>query len=118
MVREEVLALEDNKLRAEVAQRIMGIKVEYPFGAGYPYYLEEGGMKWAPIPNYPADILAAWQVVVKMEELGFYFKLDSWQVEFYASGSDISKNTVKFDGLTPELVCPAICKAALLVRLV
>ena len=120
MSKEEILTMSGNKLKAEVAQRVMGIKVEYPFAEGYPYYLREdkdGRMKWDIVPNYPGDISDAWQVVENLEALGFYFKLDSWEIEFYASGADIGKNTVRFDVLTSRSVSEAICKAALLTRL-
>ncbi|MBA7656223.1 hypothetical protein ES703_64138 [subsurface metagenome] len=72
MDKNTILAMEGNKLRAEVAQRIMGIKVEYPFAEGYPYYLREdkdGKMKWDIVPGYHRDISAAWQVVEKMRSM-------------------------------------------------
>lgn len=68
MTEEEILALEaGDQLNAEVASQIMGIKVEYPFGEGYPYYLrgdKDGKMKYDTVPQYSTDILAAWPIVM------------------------------------------------------
>jgi len=136
MTKEEILAMEPGKyLDRMVAQEVMDEKQPQstPQNAldrmlvNNPIRSEKGNWvclcdyehgdipEWHPL-NFSTDISAAWQVVERMEELGFYFRLDSWEVEFYASGVDMSKNTVTFGALASRLVCEAICKAALLAK--
>jgi len=111
MTKEEILAMEAGiELDGWVAEEVMGIKTLVRAGL-------ITGEDEVPLLAYSEDISAAWQVVDRMEELGFYFRLDSWGVEFYASSVDMSKNTVTFGALASRLVCEAICKAALLAKM-
>jgi len=137
MTEEEILAMKAGPgLNAEVASQIMDIKVEYPFGEGFPYYLKEddrwtndvpwagqGKMKWAPILPYSTDISAAWLVwlaVTKDEPEGWAIYSDSngeVSVEHYPDDYKGDREAFcgdfRVDGLFPE----AICKAALLAKL-
>lgn len=137
MTKEEILQLVGNELNAEVASKIMGIKVEYPYAAGYPYYLREdkgwrdgGGpkMKWNIVPNY-GDIVAAWGVVEKLEALGYYIEimaniLGERRIRFTLLGAYlgtgvghkvISQGECLFRNI--KEVPEAICRAALLCQL-
>jgi len=120
--------MEGNRLKAEVAQKIMGIKVVYPFAEGYPYYFREdkdGKMKWDIVPDYPGDILAAWQALEKLAELLMDEETGlSPSIYILRAKDGCYTLAVEADGKVEwgkhpycDTAPKAICKAALLAKL-
>lgn len=118
----EILNMEaGNKLNASVAELIMGIKVEYPFGEGYPYYLKgnpeipKEHFKYDTIPKYSMDIVAAFQVSNKLKEDDLTLELiDGADGNVMATFISISGDHIfRYESAVCMTVPEAICKAAL-----
>lgn len=117
VTKKEILAMKAGRqLDGLVGKEVMGIKVEYPFAEGCPYYLredEDKKMKWDIVPFYSTDTVAAWQVVDKVID-GHGFEL--YTATEYAQG----KWFAHFYGLAraeADTATEAISKAALLAKL-
>jgi hypothetical protein len=116
-----MMKMTDRELDALVAEKVMGWII------GYPLADAPDGMPPRPpgdtrshydypvlVPAYSTDITAAWQVVEKMEDLGYH-----WRFANVIPSSDPIVYTMKFmrmdtDAKETEFTAPlAICRAAL-----
>jgi hypothetical protein len=76
------------EMDALVAEKVMGWKVSYTY-EGYPRYEDHGpvGSYWASIPEFSTRIEKAWEVVEKMDSLGWKFGMvqdgNGWDVNIY-----------------------------------
>ena len=112
MTREEIERLEGRELDAAVAEHVMGLSVSN--GRVFSHYEEdefgEVSAVWVRVPRYCSDIAAAWQVIERMWDLGWYVDMghyeDEWEVAFY-NGLQRYEDC----GWPPAAV---ICRAALL----
>ncbi len=61
------------ELDALVAEKVMGIELTIT-SQGHPYF-RDGTLLRVPIAHYSTDIAAAWQVVEKMRDLGYWCQM-------------------------------------------
>ena len=126
MTREEIMRLEGRELDAAVHERVFGRPVKWAApSAAFTFPFDPDAR--IRIPDYSSDIAAAWQVVERMFERGFYPEIsyDSdgtgcndkakvyaiFHTEDHYCGWPCAANAVKD---VPQRVPTAICRAALL----
>ena len=109
MTREEIMRLEGRELDAAVHERVFGRPVKWAAPSAEFTFPFDPDTR-IRIPDYSADIAAAWQVIERMWDLGWYVDMghyeDEWEVAFY-NGLQRYEDC----GWPPAAV---ICRAALL----
>jgi len=112
------------ELDALIAERVMGYKRAHmddpEINFAGDIWLNPNGTKYlhtAALPEYSTSIEAAWEVVEKLHELGFFFDLhwdlntSVWTTSFKKS-SDISEpNFYSKEREAPHAICKAALKA-------
>lgn len=112
------LGVAGRELDALIAEKVMGLKVDYEFegfgGLRVPSLVDKYD-EWGYLPDYSTDISAAWQVVEKFYsmKLDKYSNGQEWRC--YLVGVRDGKNA---DATGVADTAPlAVCRAALLVVL-
>ncbi len=112
MTRERVLAMKAGReLDADIAEKIMGIKVHFEYSPDGPVYLLDSTLLNGRyhVKNYSTNISAAWDVVEKMQETKLVRLFANGEDYICKIGGDLMFCISKCNSM-PE----AVCKAALL----
>ena len=95
------------EIDALVAEKVMGITL---IGKDMAAYLNEETQFMMPIPFYSTDIAAAWEVVEKVNDLGWNISFDpipqEWITDF-----DEHQDWVVSNKTAPMAICLAALKA-------
>lgn len=110
--------LEGRALDAAVAEKVMGLKLDYEFadflgGAPTVPALRDQYDEWGELPHYSTDILAAWEVVESLRQRGVFVDVYTSSVGFQAIAQRRKGGNVIAP--QPSETAPlAICRAVLL----
>jgi len=116
MTRDEIIKMPAGKeLDALIAEKVLGYqKLSFPAMPKYQRPSENGIQALYDLPDYSTKIHAAWEVLEKMESLGFAWELATDLNSVWCEFANVHDHT-KYINANGNSSAPfAICRAALL----
>jgi hypothetical protein len=117
MTREEILNMPAGReMDALIAEKVLNLMVDYEFEEPFVPALRDKYDEWGYLPNYSADIAAAWEVVEKMRMAIIPKDGGGW---FAAIEQDFDETLGYYERqvsywITADTVPLVICRTALL----